>query len=356
MRILELPDDAPPVERGRIHGEAFRHEIGALVDLRMHLCRTVGGFPDDAAVLAVAEKHLPVLEGYHGDLNAELMGIAEGSGRSPAEIVVLNHYTDLRDLGPAAAGDDGGCTAVFARTPGGPILGQTWDMHASAMPFVMMLRIPSAGDQPGAWLFSLVGCLGMTGMNDAGVGVTINNLRSSDATVGIVWPALVRGALLEGTAEAAKDHVVGAPVGSGHHYLAADGDRAFGIETSGQLRKVVYEGTMDPYVHTNHCLDSEVAAVTTIAPVSSTKERYDAIAESLAGRPLAGAQDLWSRLGSTEGWPKSVCGYLPTPTEPHRSATCGAVVMDLGKCEALAGAGLTHHVRPDVFHLGSEAT
>ncbi len=351
MRILELPDDAPPVERGRIHGEAFRHEIGSLVDLRVHLTRTIGQFPDDATVLGIAARHLPVLEHYHPDLYAELMGIADGSGRTPAEIVVLNHYTDLRDLDPAAPGDDGGCTAAFARTPSGPVLGQTWDMHASAIPFVMMLRVPSAGDQPGAWLFSLVGCLGMTGLNDAGVAVTINNLRSNDAKVGVVWPALVRGALLTRTAEGARDHILSAPVGSGHHYLVAGADGAFGIETSGRLRKVVYDGGADWFVHTDHCLDPEVASVSSVAPVSSTQARYDAISASLSERPLADAHDLWGRLGSTEGWPGAVCGYLATATEPHRSATCGAMVMDLSRGEALAAAGLIHHVRPEIFSL-----
>ncbi len=35
----------------------------------------------------------------------------------------------------------------------------------------------------------------MAGVNSSGVGVTINNLSSTDARIGVIWPALVRKAL-----------------------------------------------------------------------------------------------------------------------------------------------------------------
>ena len=35
----------------------------------------------------------------------------------------------------------------------------------------------------------------MAGMNTARVGIAINNLFSTDATLGVVWPAMVRRAL-----------------------------------------------------------------------------------------------------------------------------------------------------------------
>jgi hypothetical protein len=100
----------------------------------------------------------------HQALYEELLGIAEGAIVSPEEIVVANHYTDLRDLDPDPANwrlaptqdaDDGasarsrelggdGCSMFFARTPTGRILAQTWDMHATAIPYVMVLGVPRA--------------------------------------------------------------------------------------------------------------------------------------------------------------------------------------------------------------------
>ena len=65
-------------------------------------------------------------------------------------------------------------------------------------------------------MFSLTGCLGLTGMNASRVAIAINNLYSTDATLGVVWPALVRRALQCTNALAARDLILRAPIGSGH--------------------------------------------------------------------------------------------------------------------------------------------
>src|SRR3954447_25259113 len=100
MRQLELPAGQPPRAWGQIHGETFRGEIKALAAIRIYLCTKVGGFKSAAEVHVAASAHLPVLERYHRGLYDELIGIAEGAAVSPEDIVVANHYTDLRDLDP----------------------------------------------------------------------------------------------------------------------------------------------------------------------------------------------------------------------------------------------------------------
>ena len=169
MRVLDLPAGKSPREWGRIHGESFRGEIKSLAEIRVYLCTKVGGFHGHDQVTAAAKRHLPVLERYHHALYEELLGIAEGAIVSPEEIVVANHYTDLRDLDPdperwqpAPTQDDpamalmnavapgaeslggDGCSMFFTPTASGRILAQTWDMHATAIPYVMTLRVPDA--------------------------------------------------------------------------------------------------------------------------------------------------------------------------------------------------------------------
>ena len=367
MRILELPEGATPRAWGRQHGELFRAEIHALSAIRTYLCTKLGAFPDRASVLAAAHAHLPVLERYDAGLFEELCGIAEGAGLTPAEIVVTNHYTDLRDLapdparwtaapagGPETQGDraaaptvaDDGCSVIWAETPTGRVLAQTWDMHATAIPYVMMLHVPASEAGPAAWFLTLTGCLGLAGVNAARVGITINNLNSKDATVGVVWPAVVRRALHARTAAAARDLVLASPIGSGHHYLVADRDDAFAIETSGVLRRLMYRGERPSYCHTNHCLDPQVAAVSTVSPTSTTHERLAWLEASLGRTPVRDLDDVWARMGSTEGWPKSVCTNLSTPENPHGTATCGAIAMNLDSGEVWAQTGFVNHVRP----------
>jgi isopenicillin-N N-acyltransferase-like protein len=372
VRQLELPAGKPPREWGRIHGETFRGEVKALAAIRIYLCTKLSGYRSAAEVLAAARLHLPVLERYHRGLYDELLGIAEGAAVPPEEIVVANHYTDLRDLDPdpgrwqpAPVHDDPGaahagrgavalggegCSVIWSETPTGRILGQTWDMHVSAIPYVMVLRVPASADGPAAALLTVTGCLGMAGMSASRVAVVINNLYSTDATLGVVWSAVVRRALHQPTAQAAREVIATSPIGSGRHYFVADRSAAFAIEASGTRRKQVFSGG-SAYCHTNHCLDRDIAAHSSVPDTSTTYDRMAWLEASLAGTAVADLSDVWRRLGSEDGWPRSVCTNMATPDAPHGGATCGAIAMNLDSGELWAQQGFIHNVAPERWQL-----
>ncbi|HUS32522.1 MAG TPA: C45 family peptidase [Kofleriaceae bacterium] len=378
--MLELPAGKSPREWGRIHGESFRGEIHSLSAIRTYLCTKVGAFTTHEQILAAAKAHLPVLERYSHPLYEELLGIAEGAIISPEEIVVANHYTDLRDLDPdperwrmAPTGDDPdmtnggrtqpvstqldpasggeGCSMIWSQTPTGRILAQTWDMHATAIPYVMVLGIPESEDGPAARLLTVTGCLGMAGMNASRVAIAINNLYSTDATLGVVWPAMVRRALHEDTAADARDVIARSPIGSGHHYFVADKTSAFSLEASGTRRRLVFAGERSQFCHTNHCLDADVAERSKISPTSTTHERMQWLEHDLARQGLQDLDDAWKRLGSEDGWPKSICTNMATPEAPHGTATCGAIAMNMDTGELWAQQGLIHNVAPEKWQL-----
>jgi isopenicillin-N N-acyltransferase-like protein len=373
MRTLELPAGASPRDWGRIHGESFRGEVRALAAIRAYLCTRVGGFKTNEQVMVAARAHLPVLERYDRALYDELCGIAEGAACTPEAIVVANHYTDLRDLDPDPAswtpaptsdqtgtgtgrgtgadslGGDG-CSAFFAETPTGRIVAQTWDMHATAIPYVMVLGVPARGEMPAARLLTVTGCLGMAGMNAARVAIAINNLYSTDATLGVVWPAMVRKALQQRTATAAYDVIRTSPIGSGHHYLVADREHAFALEASGTRRKQVFAGGAS-YCHTNHCFDADVAARSKVPDASTTFDRMRWLEADLARAPVCDLDDAWRRLGSEDGWPRSICTNMATPESPHGAATCGAIAMNLTTGDVWAQQGFVHNVAPEKSHV-----
>lgn len=353
MRELFYPKGKSHRQWGQIHGETYREEIQMLAYLRVYLARTIGGFANDEAVLSVAGEHIAPLKAFSGDLHGELLGIAEGANISAEKVVVLNHYTDLRDLGPAVTAQDGGCTVLYAKTKNGPVLAQTWDMHASAIPYVMLLHTPGVEGAPGASLLSLTGCLGMAGLNDHGVGVAINNLASNDARVGVVWSALVRKALLARTSKEARPVFAKENIGSGHHYLVADAQDVFALETSGTESEEVYSGTEKVFCHTNHCLNKRVGEKSRVSPVSTTYSRLTAIEKSTSDRPVESAMDAYERMGSQEGFPGSICTNQTTPETPHAPATCGAISLDLKKREMLCVAGFPHNVAPKKIVIGA---
>jgi isopenicillin-N N-acyltransferase-like protein len=196
---------------------------------------------------------------------------------------------------------------------------------------------------------SITGCLGMAGLNKRGVAVAINNLNSTDARLGVVWPALVRKALRCPNATAARDVVMTTPIGSGHHYLIADRDAVFAIETSGTRRKQIFDGERPYYCHANHCLDPEVAARSKVPPGSTSFDRQAWLDRDLARAPVSGLDDAWRRLGSQDGWPRSISTTLATPENPHGPATCGAIAMNLETLAIWAKAGFITNVLPDSF-------
>jgi isopenicillin-N N-acyltransferase-like protein len=373
MRVLELPANNSPRKQGQIHGETFRPLIKEIAAIRMELCLALGHLQTTDQLEQLAAQHLPLLQRWLPQTHEELLGIAEAADIPIEHIVVLNHYTDLRDLedrrtqaapdfAPLTAerthkidiaelpGEED-CSALYARCHEGVFLGQTWDMHGSAAPYVMMMYVPATPDAPAAWMLTITGCLGLAGLNAAGVGVTINNLRSTDAQIGLVWPSLVRTALTKRSTVEARDVILDSPVGSGHHYLIASSQFCYGIETSGTQKKIVFDGVAESYVHTNHCLDQDIAQFTTQAAESTSQERYDEMIRHLRHAPIRQFDDMWVHLGSHNGYPRSVCSHLASVEKPHASRTCGAITMNLSSVYATAAPGCVHRAWPHLFEF-----
>ena len=337
MRTLVYEKGMTATERGVLHGRSFAEEIKELARIRTELIQANWEQSDDSLVMARAAEHLKPLEDYDRELYLETLGIAEGSGCSPEEIIVLNHYTDLRNLKLHPDAPDEGCSTVWAGNSKGVALAQSWDMHGTAAPFVMMLRVPEPVDM---WCLTITGCLALCGLSKDGVGVCINNLLSLDARVGVIWPALVRKMLEQPSARDAWSHLLSADVGSGHHYVLADAQEIFAVETSGKLRKTIFQGEENLYYHTNHCLDDETAAKHWVSKTSTTWDRYRVMGELLEESDEPDYQDLWAVLGSKKEYPRALFTNMASDEKPHGMFTCARISMDLKGKQLLALPGL----------------
>jgi len=398
MKVLRLPAEGTPSEWGKLHGQMFRKEINELVDIRLELSVKHGSFANADEAIKLAKFHLPVLMDFDRALHAEVMPIAAAAGCQPARLLLLNHFNDLwpletrkaekavairvdsdvtevedhagirppeadgveEDAGPIALGppiED--CSSVMVRTPEGGFLGHVWDVHSSARPYMMMMYVPvSGGSDPygvkGVWAMSLTGCLGVMGINDAGVAVSTNGLSVNDSRIGVVWPAVVRRVLRERTAKAGRDIILNSPVGSGRHYSLADRSLAYGIETSGLYRRVVFGGPGRRYVHTNHALSPEISEVTVPATGSTSHARYEHLMSDIKESPVSGAEDLWQRMGWSDGSPKSVCIKGPSDKGPHYTETNGGMLALLDKRQLWVATGCLSGAEAQVFKFGDE--
>jgi isopenicillin-N N-acyltransferase-like protein len=263
---------------------------------------------------------------FDASLAAELQGISQGANRTPAEIIVLNNYTDFRDL---QIGDQG-CSVVWVNYDGRPIAGQTWDMHASAKHYVSCLKVPLPGDQDQMILFSLVGCLGMTGYSNRGVAVGVNNIHTDGAVAGVIWPAVVRHLLRSRSMQQMVGKLRSAPVTSGHHYLLATRERAEMWEVMPGLSECVgcQEGEHEGYLyHTNHCLGPRAKRREKTSALSQTTHpRFELIGKKIGA--VRTFEQVIQLLNDHENYPLSICSNLQTGAADP-AVTCGGAVGDL---------------------------
>ena len=265
-------------------------------------------------------------------LGEELQGIVRGSGLDRESIAVVNNYTDFRDLGL-----DQGCSTVQVNTADGVLAGQTWDMHRSAKEYVCGIVIPG---NPSCVVFSLLGCVGMMGVNARGAFLGVNNLNTHKARVGIFWPALVRECLRRDDRESMVELLRSAPVTSGHNYLAADptGGEHWEIAPAVKVRAARLDAPKIGAIgHTNHCLNEESIAIENQQGITSTtRERYDLLQKKMPA--VQSLSDLRDLLGDHENYPRSICCHYESGAQDP-SFTCGGGVADLtrGDCTLWKG-------------------
>lgn len=288
-----------------------------------------GARVDRELILEVAEETLPHHERFSPELHAEMVAMAQAAGITPAEAVVVGGFTDLVDVVRSRVGsapEEHNCTAVL--NPAAGFYAQTWDMHASAGEFVILLDIqPTSG--PRALVQSTAGCLGQMGMNEAGITVGINNLTSMGRP-GVTWPSVVRKALDQTDFDRAVQVVVEAELAGGHNFMimSPEGVGA-NIEAMPMQKKVTrVDGS---YVHTNHCVHPSTAS-------GEGQRRPEHIENSNL------------RLEAAEKLADDIEGLFEEPLisrrveRVHDVGTCGAVIMEpgLGRMRSVWGVPGDH--------------
>ncbi|MFD3401401.1 C45 family autoproteolytic acyltransferase/hydrolase [Kribbella sp. NPDC058693] len=191
---------ADPRERGRQYGEAAREQIAASVAFYAEsIAHKTGLAWSD--VLDRAAVWVPIMAGYLPDIVPELRGIADGSGRSFAEIVALNSRGELTRGNPfESKDDDEGCTS-FAVLPQANALGHTWagqnwDLWDGVAETLVVLRIAQPG-KPTIICHVEAGQVGRHGANSAGIALNANGLGAGFGGGPGVPGALVRRKVLE---------------------------------------------------------------------------------------------------------------------------------------------------------------
>lgn len=329
--LIDYDPNKTYIDWGHAHGEQFREGIKELVQIRKELMLAKN--PSIASHLdELAHAQWNETQKFAPHIIEELKGIYQGAGVSLTDITILNNYTDFRDL----TLPDEGCSTIHIQKDHDVYSGQTWDMHGSAKNYVCLIKSPEKEGHPSAVSFSLVGCVGMMGVNSNGCLVGVNNINTQNARAGLIWPVLVRKLLTLDTFEAIRTQLINSPVTSGHNYIISSNHGGAHVEVTPHEHAIVSSalpGDTKAIFHTNHCLGEEIIKVEDQTSVSSTTHiRYE-ILERKAEK-VQSYQELIQLLTDHENFPKSICSHFESGAQDP-SFTCGGGAADLTKLEDL---------------------
>ena len=334
--IIRYEKSQPPFQWGQSHGEQYRDAIKELVEIRTGLMREKNPSLDQDTIDRLAMEQWKITRQFHCDLGNELQGIVDGSGASVTDIIILNNYTDFRDIQV----DDQGCSLAYVNAGHGPVVGQTWDMHGSAKNYVCCIDLPEAEGDGRTVVFSVVGCVGMMGFNSHAGMLGVNNINTDGAQPGAIWPVIVRAVLAASDLKPMADCLTSSPKTSGHNYLIAQRDEAQMWEVAPGCNDQVDKKSAreSGYMfHTNHCLGEKmVARETAISQNSTTHIRFDLLQKKIAD--VHTFEQMHELMNDHENYPKSICSNFQTDSQDP-SITCGGAVGNLESGEVIMWRG-----------------
>lgn len=314
IRVLEVFGDYDDLGRG--HGQACAEMIRKYTNDRMALTSSEewsGAGVSRDLILTCADETLEHHERFAEGLYAEMLALAGAAGITPQEAVVVGGFTDLIDVVRARAGvgEEHNCTGFVNPSLG--VLAQTWDMHASAGEFVLMLKLdPLVG--PDAFIQTTAGCLGQIGMNEAGIAIGINNLTAVGKP-GVTWPFVVRKVLEQSVFDDAVKVVLDADLAGGHNFFLMGPDGAAATVEAMPRNKRLTRSDGSTLVHANSCLFPETRA-------------------EEGPRDPVWVENSETRLRAGQMQADDLETFFANPTisrrveEMHDVGTCGAVVIE----------------------------
>lgn len=335
-----LRSEGSPFEVGKAHGATFGEQVSRSIAVyRQRFVEHGIAWP---RALEFAERAGDVLRGMDEELAEEIEGIAAGAEVDPREVLAINIRTGvfrMAEHGGAFDADHECTTAAVlpeATADGHTLLAQNWDQNSRLQANTVVIEQHVTGE-PALLFVTEAGILFRHGMNDAGIGIAGNALRSDreDAPDTGMPCGVRRRALRQRDLASAQRTLEDTPRShSGNHLLADAVGTAIDIEAvPGETFAVEPERGL--LVHSNHF--QHPAACTTLkdrGPEShpDTLVRDSRVRDHLTARHGSiQVEDVQEALKDHHGYPTSVCRHAEDPTSPSAGFTLASSVWDLAE-------------------------
>lgn len=326
-----------PYEVGRAHGAAFGEQVLGSIELYKEMFDEVGMSTDEA--LTYVDVLADGVRAFDPALAEEMEGIAAGADVDPRLILMVNLRTDIIRMKEGEGDTARECTTAAilpqATANGHTLLAQNWDQRGRMQANTVIIEQHTTGE-PALLFLTEAGSLFRHGLNDLGVGVVGNALRSDQeakAVNGMPTPVARRRALRTGSLAEAQAAIDATPrAHSGNHIVADATGVAVDLETV-PGRVFAVDPTEGIVVHANHFVNEEAVSclVDEIRPAHpTTVDRYCNLRDALAAdRGTLTVEAVMEALRNHVGFPKSVCSHTQDPASPKASWTLASSVIDL---------------------------
>jgi isopenicillin-N N-acyltransferase-like protein len=305
-------------QHGKMLGDKIHRNIAFYRDIFL------GNLESETQVLELAASFKKRIEAFNPNYVTEIDHIAKGAGISePLWLYALNSRTEL-----AITEFANECTAVAF--PRHNIIGQTWDwaQHLETHSVIMEIIFPS-GDK--ILQLTEAGIIGKTGLNNKGLGLTLNLLRvENQKLTGVPVHILMRAVLESRNLEGANGIINRSRHGRASNFILSQSGRAINVEFSaGETNFHQIRG--EAYAHTNHYLHTQKSAQIAEMSYADSLGRYVRAREMLNSLKEFSASEMISILSDQSNREHSILSnHEPHPIKAMGNCgTLATIIMDL---------------------------
>ena len=316
-----------PFERGLAYGTQAKERIERCMAFYQKLLFAHAHLDWDNAK-KTALRFEPSIKDYFPEAIEEMKGIAQGAGLTYEDILALNCRSEIMFALPD------GCTAVSyppeTTADRHTVLTQTWDWVIDARACTVVLEIDQA-PLPRILMVAEAGMVGGKGLNEDGIGVTLNALSVGKGQIGVPLHIMYRKILSSKLLSDAIECVSRCTrAGAGNFNIGS----ACGIVSSVEFSPDNFAVTMsegEPLCHANHYLSPIFLADDKLKfQLADTFVRYNRARVLTQGKRDFTILKMFDVMSNHANFPDSLCSH-PDPRDPEmmRFCTIYAVAFDL---------------------------
>ncbi|TVY33954.1 Acyl-coenzyme A:6-aminopenicillanic-acid-acyltransferase 40 kDa form [Lachnellula subtilissima] len=324
-KMLQISASGTPSQIGFSHGTLASTHIARSLTFytALFLKKCTMDWP---AVKGFAMQYHPFLSANFPQYVEEMEGVARGAGKEYADILALNVRTEI-----AFGAYTDGCTAISWKTTEKSYLGQNWDWDTVQSENLICLKIVK-GDGLKMQMITEAGIIGKIGMNNHGVGCTLNAVTAKGVSFSKLPCHLALRSVLDSSSRAEAIATIEKwGVASSCHILVADTTGGTGLECSSEDIVRLEMDEVGVVAHTNHYVLPHKKGVVEKVWLPDTKFRLRKAGESLKGKQPSD-DVLWEIFrDEVEEDGASICRKQTEVVGPNALATLFGIVMDLGR-------------------------